>query len=148
MNMLRITARERVTKPRRLGLAAFVTALLLGTSLPSGAVDLADRDYDQAVRSFRAGRTSEAWGQFQELASRGDVDAARIALFMVNYGPTLYGKQWDALPSQAEYWAMLVRNSATSGRPMPGFEPVVVGGPAKARPSAAQSGFKYVSTAR
>ncbi|NML47179.1 hypothetical protein HHL11_25760 [Ramlibacter sp. G-1-2-2] len=107
-------------------LAAVFTTALLGASLPTHASDIADREYDRAVKSFRAGRTSEAWGQFQELASRGDVDSARIALFMLNYGPALYGKQWDALPGQVEYWAQLVRNSGTSARPLPVFEPQVV----------------------
>lgn len=97
----------------RQGLAAATTALLLSASFASSAAPLADREFEQAVQSFHAGRVSEAFGQFAHLASRGDVDAARIALFMSEYGATLYGKHWDVLPSATAYWTQLVRNSGT-----------------------------------
>lgn len=110
----------------RHGFAAFVAMLLLATSLPSGAAEHVEREYAQAVRSFKAGRTSEAYGQFFDLANRGDVDSARIALFMHLYGQQLFGKHWDALPVDVAYWQNLVRNSGSSGRPAPEFPPTVL----------------------
>lgn len=117
-------------------LAAFISILLLSASFPSGAQTPVEHEYAQAVQSFRAGRTSEAYGQFIALANRGDVDAARVALFMNGYGASLYGKHWDALPNEVAYWSTLVRNSSmTAGRQQPDFQPVVVH---DARPHARQ----------
>lgn len=108
-------------------LAAFISVLLLSASFPSGATTATEHEYAQAVQSFRAGRTSEAYGQFIALANRGDVDAARVALFMNGYGASLYGKHWDALPDEVAYWNTLVRNSSmAAGRQQPEFQPVVV----------------------
>ncbi|MBC5782448.1 hypothetical protein H8N03_05800 [Ramlibacter sp. USB13] len=112
---------------------AVAAALLLASSLPALAASPAEREYADAVRSFRAGRLPEAFGQFMALANRGDVDSARIALFMHSYGPVLYGKQWDAGPQNVAYWDLLVRNSGTSARPMPEFQPAVLT-PSRAKP--------------
>lgn len=114
--------------------AGFVTMLLLALSLPSGAASPVEREYAEAVKTFRNGRLSEAFGQFMAIANRGDVDAARVALFMHMYGPVLYGKQWDAGDQNVAYWTMLVRNSGSSARAMPEFKPTVL---VPARPKAA-----------
>lgn len=111
-------------------LAGFITMLLLAISLPSGAAAPVEREYADAVRSFRTGRTAEAFGQFTELANRGDVDAARIALFLHSYGAVLFNKQWEADPRHVAYWSALIRNSGTSARPLPEF-PVTVLNPGK-----------------
>lgn len=123
---------------RRAALALALVATLAGWSAPaaaSPAAALAEREYADAVQSFRAGRTSVAFGQFMALAKRGDVDSARIALFLYSYGPVLYGKQWDVFPSDVDYWNTLVRNSGTSARAMPEFAPTVLQ-PSKARSAA------------
>jgi hypothetical protein len=109
-----------------MALAALCAGVLLALSVPVRASDLVEREYEQAVRSFRAGRLSEAFGRFADLANRGDVDSARIALFMQGYGHTLYGKEWDAGPDHVAYWNMLVRNSGTSARPLPEYKPTVL----------------------
>lgn len=103
--------------------AGFVTLLLLMVSFPSGAADFADREYDDAVRSFKIGRASEAFGKFIDLANRGDVDAARIALFMSQYDSVLFGKHWGASPAEIGYWTLLVKNSGSTARPQPEFMP-------------------------
>jgi hypothetical protein len=113
------------SKKRRELMAAFAAAILM-FSLPSGAASPVEREYEAAVKSFRSGRTSEAFGQFIDLANRGDVDSARIALFMHSYGAVLYGKQWEAGPQEVAYWNTLVRNSGTSARPLPEFQPTVL----------------------
>ena len=107
-------------------LAGFITMLLLAISLPSGAVAPVEREYAEADQSFRAGRGAEAFGRFSDLANRGDVDAARIALFLHSYGAVLFNKQWEADPRDVAYWNLLVRNSGTSARPQPEFQPTVL----------------------
>jgi hypothetical protein len=132
----------------RRGLAGIATMLLLCASLPAGAAALADREFDQAVQSFRSGRVSEAFGQFVDLANRGDVDSARIALFMSAYGAPLYGKHWDVLQSDTAYWTKLVRNSGTSARAQPDFIPLAAAPARKGRTQAARpSALRSVSTA-
>lgn len=123
---------------RRAALSVALVATLAGWSAPSAAspaAALAEREYADAIQSFRAGRTSVAFGQFMALAKRGDVDSARITLFLYSYGPVLYGKQWDVLPADIDYWHTLVRNSATTARAMPEFAPTVLQ-PSKARTAA------------
>lgn len=51
--------------------------------------------FNEAVASYRGARYSDAFGKMLALATRGDADAARIVLFMHQYGPTLYGSYWD-----------------------------------------------------
>lgn len=57
-----------------------------------------------AVGAFRAGRFPEAYGRFVRLADRGDAEAARLALWMYQHGPTLFGREWDATPEQLARW--------------------------------------------
>lgn len=131
---------EGSSRRARRSFAGFVTMLLLALSLPSGAASPVEREYADAVKSFRTGRLSEAFGQFMAIANRGDVDAARVALFMHMYGPVLYGKQWDAGDQNVAYWTMLVRNSGTSARAMPEFKPtVLMPSRAKATPAKART---------
>jgi hypothetical protein len=111
---------------RRAALVAAST-LFIATGAQAGpAAAVADREYAEALQSFRSGRTSEAFGRFVELANRGDPDAARVALFMHQYGSALYGKQWDAFPNDVAYWSSLVRNSGTSARASGEFLPTVL----------------------
>ena len=118
--------------------AAFVTVVggWSTSALAGPAAGLAEGEYADAIQTFRAGRTSVAFGQFVDLAKRGDVDSARIALFLYSYGPVLYGKQWDVLPADVDYWNTLVRNSVTTARAMPDF-PLTVLQPSKPRGAAA-----------
>ena len=106
----------------------------LGLSLPAlASSSLAEREFDDAVKTFTDGRRSEAFGRFIALANRGDVDAARIALFMHTYGPLLWGSHWEAGREDMEYWTTLLRNSsAASARAQPAFVPLAVA-PAKNR---------------
>ena len=132
-----LRTREAGTKKRRWLFAAFAAALLM-FGLPSGAASPVEREYEAAVESFRSGRTSDAFGRFIELANRGDVDSARIALFMHSYGAVLYGKQWEAGLQDVAYWNALVRNSGTSARALPEFQPTVLTRGAKPRPAPAR----------
>jgi hypothetical protein len=116
---------------RRGCITVLLSALFLCS--PPAAGSPAEREYEDAARSFRTGRLAEAFGQFTALANRGDVDAARIALFMHSYGPALYGRQWDAAPQNVAYWSALVRNSGPAAGTLPEFQPAARA-PAKARP--------------
>ena len=114
-------------------------AAILATSPPAHAAGAADREYQEAVQAFRAGRTSDAFGRFIDLANRGDVDAARIALFMHSYGPVLFGKQWDAGSQDVAYWTTLLHNNGTTARAMPEFVPTELNlGKGKVRPAPAK----------
>ena len=57
-----------------------------------------------AQKSYQQGRWSSAYGLFAQLADMGHPDSARIALFMLRYGPRLYGTPWSASPTQIEVW--------------------------------------------
>ncbi|MEJ5990954.1 hypothetical protein WG902_13215 [Ramlibacter sp. PS3R-8] len=125
--------------PWRVAMAVAFVAVVGGRSMPATAgpaATLAELEYAEAVQTFRAGRTSVAFGQFMALAKRGDVDSARITLFLHAYGPVLYGKQWDVMPSDLDQWNTLVRNSTTTARAMPDF-PLTVMQPSKPRSAAA-----------
>ena len=124
----------------RRGIKTVVSAIVLATAavaLPAAASKLLDAEYGVAVQAFRAGRMSDAYGRFMALANRGDVDAARIVLFLHQYGAALHGKQWDALPADVAYWNQLVRNSPTAARPQPEFPPTVLN-PGKASVTSAR----------
>lgn len=103
-------------------LAAFWASAACGGRADTGH----DREFLVAVKHFQAGRTSEAFGRFTDLANRGDVDAARIALFMHGYGPILFGKHWDASEADTDHWRRLARHGpAAPMRPLPPFVPVL-----------------------
>ena len=118
--------------------AVLVVAAAAASAQTGSGTRLADAEYEAAVQVFRAGRTSEAFGRFHALANRGDVDAARISLFLHQYGAALYGKQWDAFPADVAYWNQLVRNSPTAARPQPDVPPTVLN-PGKGPVTAARS---------
>ena len=107
-----------------LALAGLVFAL--GQALPAKAFENpTQREFNEAVQQFKAGRRSEAFGRFIALANRGDVDSARIALHLHTYGSMLYGTQWEAGRDDVDYWTTLVRNSPTAGRGQPEYPPFV-----------------------
>lgn len=134
-----------ILRSAALALALLATVGAWSPASASPAAALAEREYAEAIQSFRAGRTSVAFGQFMALAQRGDVDSARIALFLYSYGPVLYGKQWDVLPADIDYWNTLVRNSGTTARAMPEFAPTVLQ-PSRAKATAGvrSAGIKTV----
>lgn len=58
-----------------------------------------------AVKSFRQGRFSEAYGRFIALAHLGDPDGARYALWMCENGIALFDTMWDCALHEVEDWA-------------------------------------------
>ncbi|MBC5767876.1 hypothetical protein [Ramlibacter albus] len=90
---------------------AFCALLLAACTMPVLAGP--DGQFDDALASYRAARYSEAFGRMMALANRGDADAARIVLFMHQYGPMLYGSYWDLNPQEVDSFrevAMLASN--------------------------------------
>jgi len=77
-------------------------ALVLG-----GAATAAEPAFDQAVRDYQAGRWSAAYGHFMVLANSGNIEAARIALFMVRHGKLLYSSEWAATDEDVELWSRM-----------------------------------------
>lgn len=106
--------------------AAMAVTVASPAARANPAAKAMEREFGEAVEQFKAGKRSLAFGKFIRLANRGDVDAARIALFMHAYGATLWGAHWEADREDIEYWTTLVKNSQTAGRPQPAFEPLQV----------------------
>ena len=75
-----------------------------------------EQDYANALQQFRSGRLAEAYGQFTVLANRGDADAARIAIFMDQFGPALYGREWDVTPHEARAWEALAKTGVLASK--------------------------------
>lgn len=102
--------RLQAPSPRRFALAwmlgaAAVTLLPLApTAAAAARGDHAAQLRARAVDAFRAGRFPEAYGRFVALAELGDAEAARLALWMYQRGPTLFGREWDATPEQIADW--------------------------------------------
>lgn len=88
---------------------------------PGARADTTPPTYDVAVHQFRDHQWADAYGRFMDLANRGDPDAARIALFMLRYGPTLYGAYWNAMPHEVRRWQLLAASGR--GRSAPQFVP-------------------------
>lgn len=85
-----------------------VPCLALALSLCFCAAAAAQEpDFPDAVRSYRTGQWSAAYGQFRYLANSGNAEAARIALFMYGHGRMLYGTQWDASDDDIALWSRL-----------------------------------------
>ena len=136
---MRATSRPLVLLRFHAAAVLLCAAAMLAPTPRAHAAGAADREYQEAVQAFREGRTSDAFGRFIDLANRGDVDAARIALFMHSYGPVLFGKQWDAGSQDVAYWTTLVRNSGSTARALPEFAPTVLNpGKGKVRPAPAK----------
>jgi hypothetical protein len=85
--------------------------LVLGFAGTAALAQPAD-DYALALRAYRNGDWSGAYGRFVALANDGNVEAARSALFMVRNGPTLYHANWDADEDDLDCWRHLVDQAA------------------------------------
>ena len=96
---------------RRSALAWTLRAGLTALLPPAATLAVAARSehasvlHARAVDAFRAGRFPEAYGRFVRLADLGDAEAARLALWMYQRGPTLFGREWDATPEQIADWS-------------------------------------------
>jgi hypothetical protein len=83
-------------------------AICLALSLCINAAAAApDPAYAQAVQEYRMGRWSSAFGRFIVLANDGNVEAARIALFMQQHGRQLYGSDWEASEDDVVLWSRM-----------------------------------------
>ena len=60
--------------------------------------------FREAMRLHKFGRWSAAYGRFAVLADEGHVPSARVALVMLRNGPTVYGMDWNATPTQVAAW--------------------------------------------
>lgn len=83
---------------------AVFLALALGLA---GAMAAPDPGYAEALQEYRAGRWSSAFGRFITLANDGNVEAARIALFMQQHGRLLYGSDWEASDEDIDLWSRM-----------------------------------------
>ena len=90
---------------QRAAFAAFVS-LAASACLAQAHVPTPATVWGHALKNYQQGRWSSAYGRFAHLADMGHPDSARIALFMLRYGPRLYGTPWSASPAQIEDWSM------------------------------------------
>ena len=97
------------------------TAIALALACLAGPAMAAEYDFDGAVHSMRAGRMSEAYGRFLALGLKGDPDAARIALFLGESGPVVYGTMWELTDIDAANLRSVA--TRTSLRPQPQPDP-------------------------
>jgi hypothetical protein len=93
-----------------------------------------DTEFREALGSYKSARYSEAFGRLMSLAGRGDSDAARIVLFMHQYGPSLYGSYWDLNPDEVLQFQQVA--ALATHRSAPVFKPVVVPRPVSTRNAA------------
>lgn len=89
--------------------AALILLCALSGTCESAAADTpsADADFAIAMEQYRLGRWADAYGKFSRLADRNHADAARIALLMVRFGPSLFGSGWGASQPQIDRWRLL-----------------------------------------
>jgi hypothetical protein len=81
--------------------------LALALCINGAAAAGTDPDYTQALQDYRAGRWSSAFGRMIPLANNGNVEAARIALFMQQHGRLLYNSDWEASEEDIELWSKM-----------------------------------------
>ena len=96
---------HRFSFPQRAAFAAIVS-LCASACLAQAPAPTPATVWALALKSYQQGRWSSAYGRFAHLADMGHPDSARIALFMLRYGPRLYGTPWSASPTQVEDWSM------------------------------------------
>lgn len=82
-----------------------------GQPAPGAAVRLSaiERAHLRALESFRRARFPEAYGRFVELANVGHAPSARVALWMCEQGPAVFGSDWDCTPEEVDDWKALSR---------------------------------------
>lgn len=68
-----------------------------------------ERAHARALDSFRRARFPEAYGRFVELANVGHAPSARVALWMCEQGPAVFGSDWDCTPDEIDDWKTLSR---------------------------------------
>jgi hypothetical protein len=83
--------------------AQWVEPALQG-NVPATSRAAQDARFREAMHLHKMGRWSAAYGRFVVLADEGYVPAARVALAMLRNGPSVYGSNWTAAPSQVFAW--------------------------------------------
>lgn len=98
----------------------FVRALPLVLACLAATPALAnDQAFEGALQSYRTGRLSDAYGRMLTLAHKGDPDAARIVLFMGQYGPILHGTFWELTARDATAFRKTAQRPSLRPQPMP-----------------------------
>jgi hypothetical protein len=69
--------------------------------------------FSYAVELYKSGKFSAAYGRFQELANSGDLQSAKIALFMARNGALLYSTEWSATQSEIDRWLALTSDRSS-----------------------------------
>jgi hypothetical protein len=88
-------------------IARFIGTVLIAFAASAANARSDQADFENAMALYRSGKWAGAYGRFCNLADGGHSEAARIALFMLQYGTRLYGSGWTASESQINGWILL-----------------------------------------
>ena len=89
------------------GLCAAAVAACTAVTAPPASAAPGDDRFVAAMRLYHDDRYAAAYGRLMELADEGHAEAARIALLMLRFGPTLYRSPWSASQEQILHWLAL-----------------------------------------
>ncbi len=97
-------------------LLAIMAAGLFSTAAQAATPDAgkADALFTEAMAQYKKGQWSGAYGRFAALADQGHTESARIALFMLTHGSSMYGSAWGASQPQINQWTKLTYQKAES----------------------------------
>lgn len=91
-------------------------ACALVVTLPTQAyaeVVSGNQSFTYAVELYKSGKFSAAYGRFQALANAGDLQSAKIALFMARNGALLYSTEWSATQSEIDRWLAMTSDRSS-----------------------------------
>jgi hypothetical protein len=83
------------------------SALLSAPAQAQGTVATADARFSDAMDFYQLGKWAQAYDRLAALADDNHAGAARIALLMYRFSPSLYGVTANASKEQAERWARI-----------------------------------------
>jgi hypothetical protein len=91
------------------------SALLSTPARAQGIMTSADIRFTEAMDLYQLGKWTHAYERLAILADNHHADAARIALLMYRFGPSLYGVTSSASKEQVERWAQIASQQWADG---------------------------------
>jgi len=98
-------------------LSALITAsaLLSTPSRAQNTMPSAEIRFTEAMDLYQLGKWARAYEKLVILADLSHADAARIALLMYRFGPSLYGVTSSATKEQVKRWALVASQQWADG---------------------------------
>jgi hypothetical protein len=98
-----------------LSVLIFASTLLSTQARAQNTDPSADIRFAEAMDLYEMGKWSSAYERLAVLADNRHAEAARIALLMYRFGPTLYGVESSASKEQVERWARIASQQLEDG---------------------------------